>query len=440
MKPSFLLAALLVGFSSINVMAEDNRVDRIRPDAPELAAYGPHAIGVRTVELVNPDQADILKVEAGKPAPRYDRKLTVEVWYPSTAPADAKGDYAGVFLRDGETQVTLRGKAVRDAEPKRAEIGAWPLVIVSHGYPGNRFLLSHLAENLASKGYVVASIDHADSTYNDQGKFGSTLVNRPLDQKFVLEAMGRLTGEAGGFLSGMVDAANAAVVGYSMGGYGAIITAGGGVTKASTELTWGAPEKTLEIHLAGSQSHEALIDPRIKAIVAFAPWGMERGFWDAAGLAGVRKPVFYIAGSVDDVSGYANGVKKMYEQSVNADRYLLTLENANHNAAAPMPAPAESWTMSEKLGFSPFDHYADPVWDTVRMNNIAQHFVTAFLGRQLKGDAGMDAYLSLVENAADGVWAANEDGSFKPEHSHWKGFQDRTAKGLSLMHAAAAKK
>jgi len=35
-------------------------------------------------------------------------------------------------------------------------------VIISHGYPGNRFLLSHLAENLASKGFVVAAPDHPD--------------------------------------------------------------------------------------------------------------------------------------------------------------------------------------------------------------------------------------------------------------------------------------
>ncbi len=72
------------------------------------------------------------------------------------------------------------------------------------------------------------------------------------------------------------------------------------------------------------------------------------------------------------------------------------------------------------------------------MNNIAQHFATAFLGKHLKGDAEMEPYLDLVENAQDGVWAVNEDKSFKPEHSYWKGFGNRTAKGLSLMHAAPA--
>jgi hypothetical protein len=144
-----------------------------------------------------------------------------------------------------------------------------------------------------------------------------------------------------------------------------------------------------------------------------------------------------VAGSADDVSLYEDGTKKIYEMSVNApERYLLTFEDANHNAAAPIPAPVESWTMSQKLGRAPFDHYADAVWDSVRMNNIAQHFVTAFLGKHLKGDASMSEYLDLVEEAKSGVYAMNEDGTQKPEHSYWKGFADRTAKGLTLMHAA----
>jgi predicted dienelactone hydrolase len=436
-----LAAALALGLSTpfaINqAMPQDNRIDAVRPDAPELAPYGAAEIGVRTIDLVNKDQIDIVKVEAGKDHPRYDRPLKVEVWYPAElSPSAQPRTYEGVILRDGETKVTLYGKALRDAEPKAAE-NPYPLVIISHGYPGNRFLLSHLAENLASKGYVVASIDHKDSTYDDQGKFGSTLVNRPLDQKFVLNEIERLAAEDDNFLKGIVDADKAAIVGYSMGGYGAVISAGAGVTETAVGYEWGAPDKTLAVNQAGSETHNALPDERVKAIVAFAPWGMERGFWDEDGLAKIQKPIFYVAGSVDDVSGYENGVKKIYEGTINADTYLLTFENANHNAAAPMPAPAESWAKSEKLGWAPFDHYADPVWDTIRMNNIAQHFVTAFLGKYLKEDEAMEAYLDVVPEAANGVYAANEDGTFKPEHTYWKGFPDRTAKGLTLSHRMA---
>lgn len=108
--------------------------------------------------------------------------------------------------------------------------------------------------------------------------------------------------------------------------------------------------------------------------------------------------------------------------------------------ARPCRPRPKSWAMSATLGFSPFDHYADPVWDSVRMNNVAAHFVTAFLGKELKGEAYMNAYLSLVEKSKDAVWAADKDGTLKPEHTYWKGFQNRTAAGLILEHAAPASK
>lgn len=414
-----------------------NRIDQLRPDAPALAAHGPHAIGVRTLEVSNPNQINILAVNEGQPLPRYDRPLTLEVWYPAAlAEGEAQGGSYDVFLRDGKTQVELHGKAVRDAAPLTTA-GSFPLVLISHGYPGNRFLMSHLGENLATKGYVTVSIDHTDSTYNDKAAFGSTLVNRRLDVAFALSEISRLAVEEGHFLAGIVDSNNTGLIGYSMGGYGAVITAGGGVTETSVGYDWGAPARTLAMHQAGSERHEAQMDPRIKAVIPVAPWGMTRDFWDAEGLAAVRIPAFFMAGSQDGVSGYEDGVQAIFEQSINAERYLLTFDHAGHNAAAPIPAPVEAWQPSPHLDFVPFEHYADPVWDSLRMNNIAQHFATAFLGKHLKGDASMEAYLDLVEDAEEGVEALNDDGTLKAEHSAWKGFKKGTAKGLSLQHKRA---
>ena len=36
------------------VQAQDNRIDTIRSDAPELAPYGKLNVGVKTLKLVNP--------------------------------------------------------------------------------------------------------------------------------------------------------------------------------------------------------------------------------------------------------------------------------------------------------------------------------------------------------------------------------------------------
>jgi len=201
------------------------------------------------------------------------------------------------------------------------------------------------------------------------------------------------------------------------------------VTQASTELSWGTPNGLLEQHLAGSDSHEALLDPRIKAVIAIGPWGNNAGFWDTDGLAGLRVPLMLMAGSDDDVSVYG-AMRGIFEGAVGTDRHLLTFEYANHNAAAPMPAPAESWEPSEVLDFPPFEHYADAVWDTTRMNNIAQHFATAFMDLHVKGKVDRADYLALIPNAADGVVALDEDGAPTEDHTYWTGFAPRTAKGL----------
>lgn len=416
----------------LSLSATENRIDRIRPDAPELAPYGRYPVGVKTLTVINPDQVDVVNIRAGAVPPSYDRRLVLEVWYPAARENDG-GEYR-VFLRDGKTEVSIAGRAKRNAAPQVENSGKFPLIIVSHGYPGNRFLLSPLAENLASKGYVVASIDHTDSTYNDMRSFGSTLVNRPLDDRFTLQEIARLTEEKGNFLSGLVDVSKTGLIGYSMGGYGAVITAGAGVSETAVNADWSAPAGALAIHQSGTKSHEDLFDPRFKAILSIAPWGMQRGMWDEKGLSEIKVPILFMAGSADDVSDYQKGIRKIFEGKMPVDRYLLTFADANHNAAATMPAPVESWAKSESLGFAPFEHYADAVWDTVRMNNIAQHFATAWFDMKLKDDQTKAPYLDLVEDASQGVWAANKDGSLKPEHTYWRGFANRTAQGLLLEH------
>lgn len=401
----------------------ENRIDHIRPDAPELASFGSHPIGVQTLEFTNPGQNDILNT-TDDTQPLYDRALTVEVWYPAVPETESGGSYQAI-LRDGKTEVTLQGRAARDAAPATGQ--SFPLVVISHGYPGNRYLMSHLGENLATKGYVTVSIDHRDSTYSDQAAFGSTLLNRPIDQRFVIDQMQALDGPLGA----IINADQTGVIGYSMGGYGALIFAGAGVTEASTQYSWGTPAGLLSRHQAGSDSHAALVDDRVKAVIAIGPWGMNTGFWDETGLSGIQKPLMMMAGGVDDVSDYAS-MRKIFQGITSTNRHLLTFEAANHNAAAPMPAPIESWEPVDNLDFIPFEHYADAVWDTNRMNNIAQHFATAFMDLHLKADTDKASYLDLVPRAVDGIVAVDDAGVELPEHSHWKGFAPRTAVGLTF--------
>jgi predicted dienelactone hydrolase len=410
------LAVALIALAG-SVFAQSNRIDIVTPSAPELAPYGKYAIGVRTIQATDKNRPDILATKEGGPTARYDRTLTLEVWYPAALADGQKpgGDYRAI-TRDPAMTATLHGQAVRDAVPLTSE-PPFPLVIISHGYPGNRYLMSHLAENLASKGFVTVSIDHKESTYDDQKPFASTLYNRAFDQLFVLNEMERLgKSGSGSVLAGRLDASRTGIVGYSMGGYGVVNVIGGGYSKASETIAGAPPNKLLGERGAANPEYRRTLDPRIKAAIAIAPWGMAGGFWDAEGLKGIATPVLFVAGSADEVAGYEKGTKAIYQGAVNADRYLLTFLNANHNAGAPIPAPAETYVAAEAGKPAAFAHYADAVWDTVRMNNILDHFATAYFDLYLKGDAEKQGYFE-----------------------GWKGFKRGTAVGLTLEHAAPGK-
>ena len=422
-----LIAMLFNGLtiSTVNAQTKDFLYGDQLPDAPELSARGEYKVGVQTVNLVNPDQVDILNSKEGKD-PTYDRPITIEVWYPASVKNEAKTVvYDEVMGTRGDslrplTPFTFKGRAYRDADALKGN--KFPLVVVSHGYVGSRYLMTYLTENLASKGYIVAAIDHTDSTFKDANAFQSTLLNRPKDIRFVINEMEKLGAKGSkNKIEGLVDASNTAIIGYSMGGYGVLNVGGAGYSAGLgqffTGMTGGS--SAISVNLAGNAEYEKLADSRIKAIVAFAPWGMERGVWDAEGLKGLKTPTFFIAGSQDDISGYEKGIKAIYEGAVNADRYLLTYKNARHNVA-PNPPPAEA--LAPGLHIDEYYRYAEPSWDQRKLNNVNQHFVTAFIGKHLKNQDNAK-FLDVQENS-------NE--------KDWTGFKPRSSTGMELLHAQSA--
>jgi predicted dienelactone hydrolase len=396
------------------------------PDAPELAERGQYSVGVRTIDLVHKNQIDILNYTKDSDS-LYDRTLKVEVWYPADIPKATRqmvtyNDHMGNANSMDRPLIpfTFSGRAVRNSKPYLGQ-GPYPLIIVSHGYTGSRYLFTYLTENLASKGYVVASIGHTESTFQDAGGFNSTLLNRSLDVIFVLNQLADLAEKNGSFLAGMVNAELTALIGYSMGGYGVLNVAGAGYSPEAAQLfsTMSNGSQALQKRVTGNPVFEASIDPRIKAVVAMAPWGMERAVWNQQGLEGIEIPCLFIAGSEDDISGYEKGIKAIYEGAVNSNRYLLTYINARHNIA-PNPPPMESFQPG--LHLDEYLRYADSVWDQRRINNINQHFVTAFLGLFLKKIKPYSRYLEVTENAND---------------DDWLGFKPRTSVGLELLHMSA---
>ncbi len=201
------------------------------------------------------------------------------------------------------TKLSIAGKAIRDGAPLPNM--SFPLVILSHGYPGSRIFLSYLGEHLASRGYIVAAIDHTDSVLGAIRPFPSTLLNRLL-QRSTLCARRSMTAN---FKN--VDPERAAIVGYSMGGYGALTSAGAGYSKQAAAMKM-VPGGYLEPWSAGSAAYQSHLAKNLKAVVAIAPWGEQPpvSSWDASGLAGIHLPMLFIAGDHDgNVADYPRGIE-----------------------------------------------------------------------------------------------------------------------------------
>ena len=403
--------------------------------APELGRLGTHAVGVKTFVLVDKDQVDVLGWDPKSgPAPRRDRSLTIDLWYPATLAKDSVPEIYSASLPSEPpappTHFTMPGIAVRDAPP---EAGRFPLVVVSHGAGYVTVGMSWLTENLASKGYVVAAIRHED-IYTPAG-FPQILLRRPLDIAFVTRELQRKLAA-----SGQVDPARTALIGHSMGGYG-VLTAGGATLDPQSPIAGIIPGGALAPYARGGTLSDAMRAPSVKAVVAMAPAMGNLSAWGTSGLDGITAPLLLISGDRDHTVDYKTGARSFFDMARHSNRYLLTYLYGGHRIGFGGPAPDE---MRQNLWNE--DWFEDPVWRKERVLGINLHFITAFLDRYLKDDASRSAYLDgLVVESDQGVWPSAPPqtpwAAISPGGEGitlWKGFQRAHADGLTLMHQEAA--
>ena len=432
-----MLRSWLIGLSALCVAGcatAGEPLSRPGIDAPELARLGPHSVGLKSIVLVDTTQppAPATKTENASTA----RALGIDIWYPASPRRGAKAvSYADALPGEpplGAIAFTVRGLAIRNAAP---DSGRYPLVIVSHGYSGTPAAMTWLTENLASKGYVVAAIHHRDPNISDLANFGQPALRRPLDITFVaktLQAQARA-----GILAG-VDPDRIAVIGYSMGGYGAL-TVAGATLNPNGRAAQSVSNGDLKPYLRGGPKVESLAIPGLKAVTVIAPAGGGQSFnaWGSEGLADLKTPLMVIAGDRDRTVGFADGVRNVFDQAIHADRYLLVFQNGGHNIGMN-EAPAEMRTRLWDL-----DWFEDPVWSKTRTAGIQQHMITAFLDFWVKGDESRAAYLAVgMPISNDTTWPATGPlgyAAISPggPGATWKGFPRNHALGLELHHAAA---
>ena len=413
-NPTFIFVAGLAVSSP--VMAAQNLYQTLPADVtPQLSEHGKMPVGVTTLTVTDEQHPELFSDS------RSERSLKLEVWYPAdkqTAPATYEN------VTRSHTAFTIEGQASRDAD---LADGQYPLVVVSHGYTGYRHLMFYLGEHLASHGYIVAAIDHTDSTNEEinftespYAGFPSTLFNRTRDQQFTLDAMLREP-----LFEPHIDEQRAGLIGYSMGGYGAVSTVGGcyqfsdSAAGQFTGVKDPAQAKALASKLntcAGGNASSEEVDPRWSATVALAPWGGQHQLFDPASLARIQTPVLYVAGDADDISGY-DGIQWLFDNTGSQGSQMLTIHNARHNIA-PHPAPEEAYSKEFDLG-----SYYEPAWRIQSLNMVIEHFSLAMMDCYLKQDKNACSYLEVQGNS-------NEEQGAAP----WKGFDKRWGLGLSMQH------
>lgn len=241
-----MVSMSIVPASTVSASTVSTQAAATPPSALHLPApTGSHPVGTTSLHLTDHSRPDpwVPSVRA--------RELMVSLWYPARSRNGQRARYmtpresellltgAGVTDVPPEVLSTTRTNAYRDAAPAGGR-HTLPLVVLSPGFTWPRSSLTAVAEELASRGYAVAGIDHTYETFGTafpdgrvttcaacaipgegEDEFGRLVVaHRAADVSFVLD---ELTGPAPAWRGGhLIDPSRIAMAGSSLGGASAV--------------------------------------------------------------------------------------------------------------------------------------------------------------------------------------------------------------------------
>ncbi|MGM1047370.1 MAG: alpha/beta hydrolase family protein [Bacillota bacterium] len=209
---------------------------------------GPEKVGTQTFHFTDQNRDEVLTENQSD-----KRELMVQIWYPTENRNNNKRE--ALFPKDKEmfnkyiqtysNSLNLPDfvfdywKYSRTNSYENVEIlpstSPYPLVLLSHGMGTSRVLHASQAENLASHGFIVVTIDHTYSTFatifpdgrvtdyktkmktiDDRGKIGNIWTQ---DVESVINQIEKLnSGAIESQFKGKIDLNNIGVMGHSFGG------------------------------------------------------------------------------------------------------------------------------------------------------------------------------------------------------------------------------
>jgi predicted dienelactone hydrolase len=293
--------------------------------SPTASLPLPSAVGIQVREY-----ADATRRAWDDTGPRPVRTT---IWYPTNRPPvqrKAADEQGALFVAD---DVSL------DA-PLAERAGGYSLLVVSHGTGGSALGMQWFAAGLASRGFIVAAVDHHGNTGAEPRPYPQGFMlwwERPKDLTVVVDHV--LQDATFGT---QVDRSRIGAAGFSLGGYTVITLAGARIDRdryqrfcnsAQKDFTCGPQSEYPEaparfesliasdpvVRKALQHSGDNYRDLRIRAVYAMAPvFGM--GF-DRQDVADVRVPIRIVVGAGDSVA----------PTETNAKRYASLISDAEFN-------------------------------------------------------------------------------------------------------------
>ncbi|KAB8188956.1 alpha/beta hydrolase [Nonomuraea phyllanthi] len=348
---------------------------------------GRHAVGRDVLHLVDEKRRDPWVPAAGA------RELMVSMYYPARGGGDAVPYMTveeaalllkGLKLDTAYTAAQLSGVRVNARSGARPAAGRHPLVLLSPGFTLNRATLTTLAEELASKGYVVALVDHAYESFGAAFPGGRTLTcvacrtiesaptdaagrellaktarGRAADLSFVIGELTRTGGHRPSWKRWkMIDPRRIGAAGHSLGGNAAAT-----VMAADRRVRAGA-------NLDGT---------------FFAPI-------PASGLG--RRPLLMIGTKAGHSPGSADQTWRQAWQRLDGWKRWLTVADSGHFTFIDLPVLGGQLGMTDPSAPLPGK----------RSGEITRAYVGAFFDRHLRGER---------EPLLDGPSAANPEVAFQ---------------------------
>ncbi|WP_329561103.1 alpha/beta hydrolase family protein [Kitasatospora sp. NBC_01266] len=321
------------------------------------APTGPYAAGEDVIHLTDASRPDPWVPSSGP------RQLTVTMVYPAVpgtgtpAPYMTLAEAAGVIQQrkmpasSGVTPQNLSSVTTHAFDGARPQSGKYPLVVLSPAFEDPRMVLTSLATDLASHGYVVALVGH---TYEDSGEtlangqtppcaicddpaldLDSVAASRALDVSFVIDQLTH--GNTAWRLAHLIDKHEIGMAGHSIGGAAAAAT--------------------------------MIADPRVRAGV-----NMDGTFHPAPMPGQINRPFLMLGAAVNHAPGGDDYT--VWEQAwaaLGGYKKWLTVAGADHFSFSDLDL------LLEEAGFP------TPPLSPERGVVITREYATAFFDQTLKG-------------------------------------------------------